>query len=81
MAVRATLAEAEVLAEAKEVLQKAGVVLDVLANTGVATTRSDSVFLVKNLAAGTLTEHLEQHYAPFGDLGRVMVVPGTRSRF
>ncbi len=77
MAVRAALAEAEVIADVKRFLEEHGVVPEVLANADKSSAeKSDSVFLVKNLPAGTASEKLEQLYAPFGDLGRVLVVPG-----
>jgi RNA recognition motif-containing protein len=48
----------------------------VLENADRMTKKSDCTFLVKNLPANTSNAHLEQLYAPFGDLGRVLVVPG-----
>lgn len=74
--VRAALAEAEVLVDVRAFLSENGIVADVLSNADNASTRSDTVFLVKNLPPNTSASQLKLLYAPFGDLGRVLVVPG-----
>ena len=75
VAVRAALAEAETLADTREFLALHGVSSESLLHPGNSKA-SDSVFLVKNLPVSTTSAQLEQLYAPFGALGRVLVVPG-----
>ncbi|KAJ3375888.1 hypothetical protein GGF31_003093 [Allomyces arbusculus] len=71
MAVRLALAETHVISETKTYLAEHGIVLDAFHRK----LRSDSVLLVKNIAHGTTEAEIEDLFAKFGDLGRIVVPP------
>ncbi|KAJ3360268.1 hypothetical protein GGF32_008515 [Allomyces javanicus] len=71
MAVRLALAETHVISETKTYLAEHGIVLDAFHRK----LRSDSVLLVKNIAHGTTEAEIEELFAKFGELGRIVVPP------
>ncbi|KNE60218.1 hypothetical protein AMAG_05631 [Allomyces macrogynus ATCC 38327] len=71
MAVRLALAETHVISETKTYLAEHGIVLDAFHRK----LRSDSVLLVKNIAHGTTEAEIEELFAKYGELGRIVVPP------
>jgi len=69
------LAEAETQSGIREFLKGQGVDYEAFMATK-GSPLSDCVFFAKNLPAGTSSGRLEELYAPYGDLGRIVVVPG-----
>lgn len=73
VAVRMALGETEVVTETREFLESNGVKLDVFGQACSA--RSKEVLLVKNLPAGTSASELQDLFAPFGHIGRLLLPP------
>lgn len=72
-ATRLAMGEVEIVEETRAFLQENGVRLD--AFNQVVEKRSKLVILVKNLPYKTSPEELRNLFAPFGDLGRVLIPP------
>ncbi|XP_042146692.1 probable RNA-binding protein 19 isoform X1 [Ixodes scapularis] len=73
VAVRMALGETQVVTETKEFLQGQGVELDAFCRP--ATERSKTVILVKNLPAKTHPNEIQDAFAKFGTLSRVVLPP------
>ncbi|XP_077152555.1 putative RNA-binding protein 19 isoform X2 [Ranitomeya variabilis] len=74
VAVRVALGETQIVQDVRRFLQEHGVCLDSFSQA--ASPRSKTVILVKNLPAGTQVAELQEVFAPFGDLGRVLLPEG-----
>ncbi|XP_071504479.1 probable RNA-binding protein 19 [Diadema antillarum] len=73
LGVRMALGETQIVAETRQFLLDNGVALDSFSQAAAA--RSKSVFLVKNLPAGTKPEDLRDIFGKHGMLGRVLMPP------
>ncbi|XP_073438658.1 probable RNA-binding protein 19 [Dendrobates tinctorius] len=74
VAVRVALGETQLVQDVRRFLQEHGVCLDSFSQA--ASPRSKTVILVKNLPARTQVAELQEVFAPFGDLGRVLLPEG-----
>ncbi|KAM4052892.1 putative RNA-binding protein 19 isoform 2-T2 [Anomaloglossus baeobatrachus] len=74
VAVRVALGETQIVQDVRRFLQEHGVCLDSFSQA--ASPRSKTVILVKNLPAGTQVSELREVFAPFGDLGKVLLPEG-----
>ena len=72
-AVRLALGETQIVAETRTFLEEQGVSLDAFGKP--PTKRSKTVLIIKNLPAGTSPEEIRDKFAPFGELGRVILPP------
>lgn len=70
-AVKLALAETHVISETKAYLESQGVVLD----SFLATRRSDTTILIKNIPYGTTIHAIREMFEPHGELTRVLVPP------
>ncbi|KAK3600296.1 hypothetical protein CHS0354_027139 [Potamilus streckersoni] len=73
LGVRLALGETQIVSETRDFLLENGVVLDSFSNP--AGPRSKSVILVKNLPSGTKSEEIQELFAKFGTLGKVILPP------
>lgn len=72
MALRVLFAETSILKETKEVLEKEGVVLDILGmHPDKKVQRSNTIILVKNISFSTEASDLLELFRPFGAINRV----------
>ncbi|KAI8999531.1 hypothetical protein BC832DRAFT_564521 [Gaertneriomyces semiglobifer] len=72
MAVRLALAETHIITETKKYLEDEGIDLSAFEKRKE---RSKTIILVKNLPANTEEEELQEVFAKFGDIGRMILVP------
>ncbi|XP_074640760.1 putative RNA-binding protein 19 [Tubulanus polymorphus] len=73
LGVRMALGETQVVAETRQFLIENGVQLDAFSQ--IASARSKTVILVKNLPAGTKHESIRDLFSKHGELGRVLIPP------